>query len=132
MTKESFLEFFPQFTPPVVPEPVLDEYLRQATDILPADVWCDWLPEGQRLYVAHKCTLYLKTSAPAGADGGTVAGAGMSSGTATSKSVGGVSVSYSDNKALDGITGWGDMRETEYGVQLLSIARRLSFGVYVP
>ena len=129
-TLEDFLPFYPQFIN--VPPVVLNEYIRQA-NLLPGDVWDEWLPEGRRLYVAHKCTLYLRTTVPDGASNDAVAAAGTAQGTYASKSVGGVSVSYGANAATAGIEGWGDLKETEFGIQFLSIARRLMLGgIYVP
>lgn len=132
LTGADFLSFYPQFAA-AMPPLVLDEYIAQANIHLAPSIWGDWLAEGRRLYTAHKCTQYLKTAAPEEAEGSQVAKAGAAKGTVMSKSVGGVSLSYGESRSSAGLSGWGDLKETEYGLALLSLARRLYPGaVYIP
>ena len=134
MTSEVFLAFYPQFTG--VPSVVLNEYVDQAN--LRFDDFLDAAEEARRLYVAHKLTLYAQTyadynSALAPAAMMTkLAGSGVAA-QALSKSVGGVSVSKSEGSALSSISGYGEWKQTEFGLQLIGLAKiAVAGGRYVP
>ena len=135
MTSEEFLDFYPQFssTPPVV----LSTYVEQANARF--DEFCDAAEEARRLYTAHKLTLYAQTYAPTPAEGenmgvvmSRVSGAGVSA-QALSKSVGGVSVSKSEGSATSGLSGWAEWKQTEFGLQLIGLAKiATAGGRYIP
>lgn len=129
MTRADFIEFYPQFA--AMPEDVCNEYIRQAE--LRFGDFEDMTDEARRLYVAHKLTLYAQTYAEIA--GGTPIAAGMKklagSGVAAqalSKTVGGVSVSKSEGSAVQGISGFAEWKQTEFGLQLIGLARIYSFG----
>ena len=131
MTKELFVAFFPQFGG--VSEFVIDEFVEQAnlrfSDLLDAS------EEARRLYIAHKLTLYAQTSLPV-PDGHypgmtQLAGAGVAA-QSLSKSVGGVSVSKSEGSAVSSISGYGELKQTAYGVQLISLIKASKGVRYIP
>lgn len=134
MTSEAFLAFYPQFGS--IPSVVLDEYVNQSNirfyDFLDSE------EEARRLYIAHKLTLYAQTFSPAQTGEATPVGmsaiksAGVAA-QALSKSVGGVSVSKTEGSALASITGYGEWKQTEYGLQLINLAKIATAGVrYIP
>ena len=113
MTPESFLSFYPQFAT-----------FEQGV-VLP-------------LYTAHKLTLYSASCLPEGAEAPTMAqltSAGKGSmQEIASKRVGEVSVSYATNTSLASAnhTGLNDLKQTVYGLQLLSLLRVYGFARYIP
>ena len=129
MTKTDFLAFYPQFA--TVPDVVINEYIDQAEKRF--GDFEDMTEEARRLYVAHKLTLYAQTYAevaqgtPAAAAMKKLSGAGVAA-QALSKSVGGVSVSKSEGSAVAGISGFAEWKQTEFGLQLINLARIYSFG----
>ena len=135
MTPESFLSFYPQFAA-FEQGVVLPEYLRQANARF-KDFSAD-AEEARRLYTAHKLTLYSASCLPEGAESPTMAqltSAGKGSmQEIASKRVGEVSVSYSTNTSLASAnhTGLNDLKQTVYGLQLLSLLRVYGFARYIP
>lgn len=135
MTSADFLAFYPQFNS--VSSVVLNEYIEQANARF--DEFCDAQEEARRLYVAHKLTLYAQTYAPSATEAESpstvmsrLAGAGVSA-QALSKSVGGVSVSKSEGSALASISGYGEWKQTEFGLQLIGLAKiAVAGGRYIP
>ena len=136
MTQSDFLSFYPQFSS-FTPAVVLDTFIAQAngrfSDFVESDA-----EEARRLYVAHKLTLYAFTvPAPDGSGSSvsaeTLASAGRAaSRQVSSKKVGEVSVTYANSAASSADTAFADLTETLYGLQLLSLIKAHSFGMYVP
>ena len=126
MTREEFLAFYPQFDG-VAPGIVLDEYLRQANARF-GDFGED-ADEARRLYTAHKLTLWAVTALPAGGEVTAAmiaaAGKGETRRQVASKKVGEVAVTYATSSGVSEhvSTGFADLTETEYGVQLLGLIR---------
>ena len=134
MTKEDFLAFYPQFAG--FSEIVVNEYVDQSNarfeDLL------DSAEEARRLYVAHKLTLYAQTYAPVIDPSNPalmmskIAGAGVSA-QALSKTVGGVSVSKTEGSATSGLSGYAEWKQTEFGLQLITLAKiATAGGIYIP
>lgn len=133
MTRVEFLAFYPHFR--AMPDVVLDAYVgdanRRFSDML------DAAEDARRLYTAHKLTLYAKSVPSSSGSGGApatveqIAAAGSSM-QATSKSVGGVSVSLSEGSGVGAIRGFGEWKTTVYGVQLIALVRASLGMVYVP
>ena len=133
MTKEHFLAFYPQFAG--IPEIVLTEFVDQSN--LRFDDCEDAAEEARRLYVAHKLTLWAQTYLPNDESGNAPAISRLAYGglaaQATSKNVGGVSISKSEGSALASISGYGEMKQTEFGVQLIGLLKiATAGGRYVP
>ena len=130
---EDFLAFYPQFSS-FSRGAVLSEYLRQANARF-GNFGAD-AEEARRLFVAHKLTLYAASTPP---DGVTptpaviaTAGRGAMQEIA-SKKVGDVSVSYNNSSSAASVsTGLSDLKETVYGLQLLSLLRLYGFARYIP
>lgn len=135
MTKEIFLAFYPQFSS--IPSVVIDEYTNQSNARF--EDFLDSAEEARRLYIAHKLTLWAQTfvPAPSGTENPAVvmsrlSGAGVSA-QALSKSVGGVSVSKSEGSATSGLSGWAEWKQTEFGLQLIGLAKiAYAGGRYIP
>ena len=134
MTTGEFLAFYPQFGS--IPYEVLNEYVNQSN--LRFDEFLDSAEEARRLYIGHKLTLYAQTFSPAQSGDPTMAGmaALRSVGVAAqalSKSVGGVSVSKTEGSALASINGYGEWKQTEFGLQLIGLAKiATAGGRYIP
>ena len=127
-----FLAFYPQFSS-FAQGVVLPEYLRQANARF-SDFGED-AEEARRLYVAHKLTLYSASTPPEGVQPTpavlATAGRGAMQEIA-SKKVGEVSVSYSTSSvSSSAYTGLNDLKETTYGLQLLSLLRLYGFAKYI-
>lgn len=134
MTKAEFLTYYPQFG--AIPEMVMCEQIKQSN--LRFKDCLDSAEEARRLYVAHKLTLYAQTFAVAPDENESanvamsrIAGAGVSA-QALSKNVGGVSVSKSEGSALSSIDGFGELKQTEFGLQLIQLLKiATAGGMYV-
>lgn len=134
MTSENFLAFYPQFG--AIPTVVLNEYVDQAN--LRFEDFLESAEVARRLYIAHNLTLYAQTYIPGQSGNPSVAGmaalrsAGVAA-QALSKTVGGVSVSKTEGSALASIAGYGELKQTEFGLQLISLMKiAVAGGKYIP
>ena len=134
LTPSAFLAFYPQFSS-FSQGVVLTEYLRQANArFFDYDEDTD---EARRLYVAHKLTLYAEVCLPEGVtpSPAVIASAGRGAmQEVASKKVGEVSVSYNTSSSVSASvsTGLADLKQTIYGLQLLSLIRMHGFAKYIP
>ena len=132
MTSEVFLAFYPQFLS--VPDVVIEEYVDQSNARFSEAL--DAAEECRRLYIAHKLTLYAQTAVPT-SDGTSpslsqISSAGVAA-QSLSKSVGGVSVSKSEGSAISSIQGFGELKQTAFGMQLIGLLKTMTLGGrYVP
>ena len=135
ITRESFLAFYPQFSG-FTPSLVIDAYIclanaRFSTFLEDAD-------EARRLYTAHKLTLYARAVLISGVQDGSsptmaqIASQGEINHQVSSEKVGEVSVTYSSGASSSVKTTFADLTETSYGLQLLSLIKAHSFGMYIP
>ena len=134
LSQSDFLAFYPQFSS-FSQGVVLTEYLRQANARF-GDFGED-AEEARRLYVAHKLTLYSASTPPEGVTPtpAVIATAGRGAmQEVASKKVGEVQVSYSTSSSVAASvsTGLNDLKETVYGLQLLSLIRLYGFARYIP
>lgn len=129
VTESEFLDMYPQFA--TVPPSYLQMILEQANAAISENRWHTKWRHAVGLYVAHYCTLYLKTKPPEGASDAAVARKADGAGNVSSKSVGGVSVSYGAAEGASDLTGYGTWKETEYGLQLATMARMVGKGMMV-
>ena len=84
------------------------------------------------LHTAHFLTMWAKTyTADPESPLAEVVHKGDSNGSLSSKSVGGVSVSYGNTSADSDLAGFGNFRDTIYGQQLASMARMVGKGLMV-
>ncbi len=134
LTPSAFLAFYPQFSS-FSQGVVLTEYLRQANArFFDYDEDTD---EARRLYVAHKLTLYAAVCLPEGVtpSPAVIASAGRGAmQEVASKKVGEVSISYNTSSSVSASvsTGLADLKQTIYGLQLLSLIRMHGFAKYIP
>ena len=134
MTQAEFTAFYPQFagfTPPLV----MTAYIRQANSRFSSFTEED-AEEARRLYTAHKLTLYSRMALPDGIAPGksAIAAAGQAQ-RITSKKAGEVAVTYASGTSSSAVsvsTGFADLTETDFGMQLLSLLRLYSRSMYVP
>lgn len=125
-TKEDFLAFYPQFEGQVS-DAVLQSFINLASANINEARWHKSWKFGMALFIAHFLTLYVKTSGTEDEPNTNLA-SGNVRGIQTSKSVDGVSVSYDVSSILTEMEGWGSYKLTEYGIQLLTMARLLGKG----
>ena len=133
LTPAAFLAFYPQFSS-FSQGVVLSEYLRQANARF-SDFGED-AEEARRLFTAHRLTLYSASCPPDGVTPAKaqIAAAGRSAmQEISSKKVGDVSVTYSSASSAGAVfTGLADLKETIYGLQLLSLLRLYGITRYIP
>lgn len=124
MTRQEFITFYPQFS--AVSAAVTDAYIALA-EVRFTDLEED-TEEARRLYVAHKLTLYARTSAASGASAEALSSAGDNT-MITGKHVGELSVSYGSRGNTGGNS---DLSLTTYGIQLNSLLSIHGYSRYVP
>ena len=141
-TAELFWEDFPQFTRHVspgegegelmreslIPEKMLLQFIRQANDSVLPSRWGSMWQYAAGLYTAHFVSLYLKTYA-SGSDSAAQAAAGADqTGVVRSAAMGDNSISYDNSAVTAGTEKWGTWNATQYGAQLVTMARMAGIG----
>ena len=126
------MAFYPQFSG--IPSVVLNTTVEEAN--LRFEDCLDAAEKARRLYTAHNLTLWAQTAIPVtGSETvpiSRLAGAGVAA-QALSKSVGGVSISKSEGSALASIAGYGELKQTEFGLQLIQLLKiATAGGKYIP
>lgn len=129
-TEDDFFSFYPQFQSKV-DSPILAQFIAMADACVPQDRWKALWNFGMCNFIAHFVTLYLQMATGCSTAAQVISTA-QARGLQTSKSVGDVSVSYDFSQTLGDIEGWATFKQTQYGLQYLSMARLLGkAGVYV-
>lgn len=140
-TKVLFREDFPQFTKittseedgqelviDLVPEKMLRNFIIQANESILPSRWGSMWQYAAGLYVAHFAALYLKTYS-SGSDNARQAAAGAEqTGVVKSAIMGDTSISYDNNAITAGTEKWGAWNATQYGSQLITMARMVGMG----
>ena len=114
--------FSPFANPANYPDAVVQFYLDLAYSLLPASRWQTTLDYGVQLFAAHN--LILEFQAQVAANGGRPPG--LSSGIASSKSAGPVSISWDTSSAAE--IGAGHWNLTTYGQRYIRLARLIGSG----
>lgn len=131
-TAEMFQQDFPQFytagteeTPAacLVPATMLFEIISMANASVQSDKWLESWRYAVGLYVAHYCTLYLRTYAESSATPAQAAASGALVGVVQSATLGDSSVSYDTSALTKGTEDWGDLNATTYGQMLANKAK---------
>lgn len=126
-TAEQFQEDFPQFFNAegvcLVPTTMLEEIISMANACVQPDKWLESWRYAVGLYVAHYCTLYLRTYAPSNATASQAAASGALVGVVKSATLGDSSVSYDTTAVTKGTEDWGDLNSTTYGQMLANRAK---------
>lgn len=107
----------------LIPQPVVLAYITLALASLQKNRWQDHWALAVGLFVAHFCTLYLRSEGAVGSTAQQIAASGIEKGLTVGKAAGDVSQSL---QALDDLDGWAVWRETTYGVQLATFAKTIA------
>ena len=113
------------YAAPVMPLLAMQAYINLATASLMQVRWLDMWPMAMALYVAHFCTLYMRSESGPNQNASQIATSGLEKGITVSKSVGGVSVSA---QIPQGLEGWASWAETTYGTQFVTFAKAIGSG----
>ena len=144
-TADMFWQDFPQFTrsapctedrgeaplaerESLVPESMLENFIRQANDSVLPSRWGGMWQYAAGLYVAHFAAMYLKTYAPSSDHAAQVAAGADQVGVVKSAALGNTSISYDNHAIIAGTEKWGAWNATQYGSQLVTMARMVGMG----
>lgn len=128
MFQADFPQFFNEAMLCLVPESMLEEFIRQANIAITPDKWLDGWRYAAGLYVAHQATLYLRTFAESSATPAQAAATGALVGVVKSAALGDSSVSYDTDALTRATADWGDLNATQYGQILATRARLAGMG----
>lgn len=126
-TKEDFSSVFPQFSCgdsdcDNIPEVVFNIFLSMANSALKYDRYKSSWKYFMCLYIAHFCSLYLRTIQGDGS-AQSILQSSIPPLIATSKSVDGLSISYDTLGAYNDFSRYGTWALTSYGAQLVTLVR---------
>ena len=110
------------YAAPPMPMMAIQLYINLASASLMQARWLDTWTLAMALYVAHFCTLYMRSEAGPNQTASQIATSGLEKGIAVSKSAGGVSTAA---QLLAGMEKWGAFAETTYGAQLIGFAEAI-------
>lgn len=134
-TKEMFLDDFPQFTKSgeeqadsFVPDGILGSFVDNANQSILPSRYCEMWRYAAGLYVAHFSTLYLKTYSDGAADAARAAAKGQQTGLISEATMGDTTVKYDNSAITAAMAKWGSWNATQYGQQLISMARMIGMG----
>lgn len=131
-TADMFLKDFPQFSGSdgnsLIPDHMLDTFLSQANDSVVPSRWGSLWRYAAGLYVAHFSAMYLKTYADSSANAAQAAVRANPTGAIRTATMGDTSVSYDNSAITSGIEKWGAWNSTQYGQQLVTLARMVGMG----
>lgn len=136
-TAAMFLEDFPQFTKKVsedseqvslVPDAMLGLFINQANDSVLPTRWGGMWRYAAGLYTAHFSALHLQTYAEASASASQAAAGAQLVGAVKSAAMGDTSISYDNSAITAGTEKWGAWNGTQYGQQLVTLARLVGMG----
>lgn len=114
---------------PFVPLVVMLMYVFLARISVSQQRYFGMWPQMMALFIAHYCTMYLRSESGPNNTAAQVASSGLERGLIAAKSAGGVSAGI---RFVDGYEAWGAFQETTYGVQFITIARAVNAGpVYI-
>lgn len=133
-TAEMFRTDFPQFystgdpPAPLLPEAMLQVFINQTNDSVLPSRWGSMWRYASGLYVAHFSATYLKTYSPSSQSAGQVANGASQVGVVKSATMGDTSISYDNSAITSGTEKWGAWNATQYGQQLVTLARLVGMG----
>lgn len=140
--QDMFYMDFPQFTKrlpseeeggeesveSLVPEGILNMFVDQANDSVLPSRWGSMWRYAAGLYTAHFAALYLKTWSLGSDNAGQAAGGAAQAGAVKSAAMGDTSISYDNSAITAGTQKWGTWNATQYGSQLVTMARLVGMG----
>lgn len=125
--EEMLLEDFPQIATGL-PRGILQIFLDQAnTSVLPSR-WGSMWRYAAGLYIAHFAAMYLKTYSADPANASQAAANAQALGAVKSATMGDTSISYDNSAVTAGTEKWGTWNATQYGQQLVTMARMIGMG----
>lgn len=131
-TAAMFFEDFPQFTTSekegLVPEKILEQFIDQANDSVLPSRWGSMWRYAAGLYTAHFSALYLQTYAPSSESAAQTAARAQQTGAVKTATMGDTSISYDNSAITAGTEKWGAWNATQYGQQLVTMARLVGMG----
>lgn len=107
---------------------MLETFIAQANDSILPSRWGSLWRYAAGLYVAHFGAMYLKTYQDGSASGAAVAGKAAQVGAVKSAQMGNTSISYDNAAVTAGTEKWGAWNATQYGQQLVTLARQVGMG----
>ena len=102
--------------------------IGQANDSVLPSRWGSLWRYAAGLYVAHFTAMYLKTYAPSSDNAAQAAAGADQVGSVKSASMGNTSISYDNSAITTGTEKWGAWNATQYGAQLVTMARMVGMG----
>lgn len=141
-TAELFVTDFPQFTKKaigddggeisqkesLVPTAMLELFISNANSSILPSRYCDMWRYAAGLYVAHFCTLYLKTYSDGSLSAAQAAAKGQQTGLVREAAMGDTTISYDNTAVTEAMGKWGSWNATQYGQQLVTMARMIGMG----
>lgn len=135
-TSDMFLVDFPQFKQSgqedqvisLVPDPMLQTFVNNANASILPSRYCEIWRYAAGLYVAHFSALYLKTYSDGSATPSRAAATGQQTGLVKEATMGDTTVSYDNEAITDASAKWGAWNATQYGQQLVTMARMIGMG----
>ena len=126
-TSTDFLTAFPIFTNKVQTSQI-DEWIHLANNVLSYSRFTTYWKLAMGLFIAHNLLLQLKLAGNANDSLNKLLKNGETKGYQTSKGVDALSTSYDVVSALEDYKGWGTLKDTEYGRQLIDIIKAVNGG----
>ena len=140
-TAEMFQADFPQFWQAyktagseeeqyklLLPESMLQMFIDQANDSVLPSRWGSMWRYAAGLYVAHFAALYLKTYTHSSDNPSQVATSAAQVGVVKNATMGDTSIGYDNSAVTAGTEKWGAWNLTQYGTQLVTMARMVGMG----
>ncbi len=128
MFKADFPQFFDCHGEMFLPETMMNTFIQQANDSVLPSRWGTMWRYAVGLYVAHFAALYLKTYAESSESAAQAASGAAQVGVVKSASMGDTSISYDNSAITSGTDKWGAWNATQYGTQLVTMARMVGMG----
>lgn len=116
---------FQFYQTPFMPIVAIQLYLNLAQSSIMQARWLDSWTLGMALFIAHYCTLYMRSESGPNATAAQIATSGLEKGITVSKAVGDVSTSA---EMISVFEDWGAFAETTYGTQLITMAQGIAMG----
>lgn len=116
---------FQFYQAPFMPIVAIQLYINLAQSSIMQARWLDSWTLAMALFVAHYCTLYLRSESGPNATASQIATSGLEKGITVSKAVGDVSTSA---EIISVFEEWGSFAETTYGTQLITMAQGIAMG----
>ena len=107
---------------------MLRVFITQANDSVLPSRWGSMWRYAAGLYTAHFSTMYLKTYAPGASSRNQVVQGAAQAGVVKSATMGDTSISYDNSAVTAGTEKWGTWNATQYGQQLVTLARLVGIG----